>query len=157
MVRPFPINQLLHQPNRAALFWPIRTMPYGPIMLWRFRVLICMRTNQSGAGVGTSLCTSELLLGAHFPFPLKTVFSWLELKHQRCITGAEQSRPAWVRADWNRVEQTNARHRRPTRSREPSYLVGGGPVPRATWLQGCLTAMLFSQLCYTTINVFCSE
>lgn len=66
----------IHQPIRNALFWPIRTVPFEPIKLWGFGVLICVRTGQSGIRSGTFLLyvSSPPARGAHFPFPLKSAF-----------------------------------------------------------------------------------
>ena len=96
---------------------------------------------------------------AHFPSPLKTtVFPRLhwntgdisleQKKNDLCSsrerqtgtewTGAELSRPVWRRA-------------------EQSCPAQEGQGPRATWPWGCLTALLFSQPCCTTIELFCTE
>lgn len=45
---PLPIRAVQLQPTRVALFWPIRRMPFEPIKLQSFGVLICMRIGQSG-------------------------------------------------------------------------------------------------------------
>lgn len=100
-------HQHLHQPFRVAPFWP-RKVPFGPIKLQGFGVLICMRTDQSGTRTG-NLClhkSAPLWLTEHtFPFHqiLKTAFPQLEQKHQRCLAGAELSRQDWSRADQSRA------------------------------------------------------
>ena len=130
-------------PVRAALFWPIRTVLFGPIKLQRFGVLICMRLDHLGTK-DRNFCLYNpvplLLWECTFLQKTKDCVSLAELKHQRCLTKAEWSRPVQARADWHRVEQTKAQQSRPVQHKadrqgaEQSWRAREYPGPRVSQL-----------------------
>ena len=91
-----PIGAAQFQQTRAALFWPIRTVPFGPVKLQGVGALICMRTDQSETK-GQVFClynpTPLWLWEYTFPFHriLKTVSSWLSWNTK--YVSPEQSTP----------------------------------------------------------------
>lgn len=111
---------------------------FGPIKLQGFGVLVCMKMDHRRGLLYKS--ASHLALRVHFPFPMKTVFPGLKLKHQRCLMGAEWRGPAKARVEWHRVERVIPAQSRPTQSRadqrgHSSFSVGEGPGPSASpWL-----------------------
>ena len=104
-----------------TLFWPIRPVPFGPIKLQRFGVLICIMTDQSGTRESVKV-SSSLALEMHFPFPMKTVFPWLSWNMEHLYP--------------SRAEQ-NSEKCKPWRSRTELSSW------RDAWPQGCLIAALY--------------
>lgn len=100
----------LHQPNRAAPSWPIRTVPFEPIKLWGFGFLICMRTDQTGTR-DRDFClyksAPSLPQRAHFPFSSKTEdhtpgWCWNTKNVLSEQDGAGQHGAGQCKVDWSR-------------------------------------------------------
>lgn len=65
---------------------------FGPIKLQKFRVLICMTADLSGARIRDFCPYKPLWLWVHTSLPTEDCVSLAELKHWRCVDRTEQSR-----------------------------------------------------------------
>lgn len=68
--------------------------PLGPIKVGRFGVFICMRSDQSGLGAGTSLYTSQIPVApeVHFPITMRAVFPQLSWNIKAVLWSEEEPR-----------------------------------------------------------------
>lgn len=136
-VQLYPTPIACSTTNQSGSILTNRTVLCRPIKLWRFGVFICMKTNPSGTR-GGGLClykSAPLWLGEHFPFPLKTVFPHLELKHLwRCLSHSSK-------VEWTGSEQV-----------EQSCLARG-----RVWPQGHLAATLLHNWAVLLLQRRCSH
>ena len=128
-----------YPPIWVALFWPTRTVPFGPIKLQGLRVLICMRMDQWGTGTGTSVYISQLPWEPANTLSLSTedyVFlAGIETLKMSCQRRAKQ--PAKDKADRQREKQT------------------GPEQNRAALPQGCRTMASPQLSCFTALLYDC--
>lgn len=69
--------------NQNRLFWPIMTVPFGPIRLYKFGFLICIKMDKSGTRAGTFPIKSGL---PFFSIKIGLPFVSVECIFRSCVS-----------------------------------------------------------------------
>lgn len=131
-----PSNRNCIAPANQALFWPIRTAPFGPIKLPGLGVLIDMRMDRDFCPYKPVPSGSESAL--YFSIQLFGL-SW-----NTEDVSPEQSRSAQHKADWHGAEQT---------IKAAELCHREGPGCGATSQPCCFRSCAVSQLSRFTLNI----
>lgn len=141
--------------NQSSFILPLRAVPFGPIKPWGFGSAHLHEDRPIRQWVGgTSVYISQLPPGWDYTLPFHPRLHFPGCAATRKMSPwntAGWSRLAQIRADQSTAEWTNTVQSPPARSR------AGLSSQKEAWPHYCLTAVLFSQLCCTTVEPFCTD